>query len=266
MRNHRSLFIICALLIFHVFQPVAVLSLDSISKLKNKPGDIWVEPATDMAFVWVPKDCFYMGSNFGYSNEKPVHKVCLDGFWIGKNEVTQGQWEKIMGNNPSYFKKGSDYPVENINRIMVQEFIAKFENISGNRFKLPTEAQWEYAATGGNQRHIYSGSNNIDEVGWYRKNGGLTSHPIAKKKPNKFGLYDMSGNVGEWCEDIYEDNSYLKHQMHNPLFKSENSSYVVRGGSWSHKDPLHLRCSRRAGVYEYNSSQDIGFRLICLSQ
>ena len=139
-----------------------------------------------------------------WDSEKPVHKVTLSSFSIAKTEVTQELWQAVMGNNPSYFK-GSNLPVEVVSWNDCQEFIRKLNAMTGYNFRLPTEAEWEFAARGGNksQHYQYSGSNDVGSVAWYGDNSGGKTHPVATKAPNELGIYDMSGNVWEWCEDWY---------------------------------------------------------------
>ncbi|MBO5694650.1 MAG: SUMF1/EgtB/PvdO family nonheme iron enzyme, partial [Lentisphaeria bacterium] len=171
-------------------------------------------------------------------------------YYIGKYEVTQAQWQAVMGNNPSYFK-GADRPVENVNWYDAMRFCNKLNYLGlaprGYEFTLPTEAQWEYAARGGNESkgYKYSGSNDVDEVAWYEKNSGGQTHPVGEKKPNELGLYDMSGNVCEWCLDA--DGPYR----------------ILRGGSLCY-DAYSCRVACRSDrpdgrSYSYGSSS--GFRL-----
>jgi len=179
-------------------------------------------------FVFVEGGTFQMGSNDGDSDEKPVHSVTVSSFYVGKFEVTQKEYQNVMGKNPSYFK-GENNPVENVtwydavkycNKRSEKEGRTPSYNINGNNvtcdfsangYRLPTEAEWEYAARGGNksQNYKYSGSNKIGDVAWYDSNSGLRTHPVGQKAPNELGIYDMTGNVWEWCWDWYDGN-YLK--------------------------------------------------------
>lgn len=165
------------------------------------------------------------------SDEKPVHSVTLSDYSIGETEVTQELWKAVMGSNPSYFS-GNNLPVEEVSWGNCQEFIKKLNNLTGANFRLPTEAEWEYAARGGNQSRNtqYAGSNNIDEVAWYYDNSGRKTHAVKTKQPNELGLYDMSGNVWEWCQDWY--GNYSSSSQTNPTGPSSGSYCVGRGGSW----------------------------------
>ncbi len=237
-------------------------------------GKIWKEPITGMEFVWVPKGCYEMGCgswtddcNF---NEKPVHEVCVDGFWMGKTEVTQGQWKRVMGKNPASFKKGDNYPVENVDWMMAKEFSQKLSSLNNAayEFRLPTEAEWEYACRSGGKPEKYAGGNEVDQVAWHVGNSKKTTHPVATKTPNGLGLYDMSGNVAEWCKDKYDPKSYGKHQRDNPInttciydYGSYGEPQVKRGGDWSEK-PKTSRCGLRTDSGTFCVHNQIGFRLV----
>ncbi|MBR4367588.1 MAG: SUMF1/EgtB/PvdO family nonheme iron enzyme [Bacteroidaceae bacterium] len=167
------------------------------------------------------------------NDEKPVHNVTLNDFMIGETEVTQELWEAVMDMNPSYFK-GAKNPVERVNWLDCQEFISKLYSLTGERFRLPTEAEWEYAARGGNKsrKTKYSGSNTVDDVAWYVGNSSDTTHPVGTKQMNELGIYDMSGNVEEFCEDWYGEAYYSNSPHYHPKGPSQGSYRVVRGGCW----------------------------------
>ncbi len=176
-----------------------------MAKRKGNPAEL-KDTATGMEFVFVDGGCYQMGGTFvdKVRKEELSHEVCLDNFYIGKYEVTQGQWKAIMGNNPSKFDEcGDNCPVEQVSWNDIQDFINKLNNKTGKNYRLPTEAEWEYAARSGGKNEKYSGSNNVDSVAWYDKNSGNKTHPVGQKKPNGLGLYDMSGNVWEWVNDKY---------------------------------------------------------------
>lgn len=194
-------------------------------------------------------------------DERPVHKVCLDGFWIGKYEVTQEQWIKIMGKNPSFFPKGNDYPVEQVSWDDITEFTNRFNKKAGVTLSLPTEAQWEYAARSGGKNEIYPGSNDVRKVAWYYENSGGRPHKVGTKLANGLGIYDMSGNLREWCKDMYAKDAYSKHSRNNPLYLSDKESRVIRGGSW-YVNPCDTRCASRGWDWKPHRNSDVGFRLV----
>lgn len=195
------------------------------------------------------------------SYEKPTHRVTLSNFYIGKYEVTQALWQAVMGSNPSRWK-GDDLPVECVSWDDCQTFICKLNALTGKNFRLPTEAEWEFAARGGNNSrgYKYAGSNNIETVAWYNGNSGYKPHVVGTKLPNELGLYDMSGNVYEWCQD--RCGSYSSASQTNPTGASSGLYRVLRSGSWG-SDAGGCRSSSRG-----NSTPDdrvYGLRLV-LSQ
>jgi formylglycine-generating enzyme required for sulfatase activity len=191
----------------------------------------------DYPMVSVEGGTFMMGSNTGESDEKPVHQVTLTDFAIGKCEVTQAQWQAVMGENPSRFKGCDNCPVESVSWDDVQAFLQRLNEKTGKRYRLPTEAEWEYAARGGekgaNDNFTYAGGNDLDEVGWFTENTkDKGTWPVGGKKANQIGLYDMSGNVWEWCADWYGD--YPKGPVKDPKGPGKGSYRVLRGGSWDY--------------------------------
>ena len=211
--------------------------------------------------VLVKGGIFQMGDANGESDEKPVHSVSLNNFYMGKTEVTQAQWQAIMGSNPSSFKNCDQCPVESVSWNDVQEFIKKLNAKTGKTYRLPTEAEWEYAARGGkSSTYTYAGSNTVDEVAWYSSNSGSKTHPVGEKKANELGLYDMSGNVWEWCQDWYADDYYAKSPSSNPPGPTTGSGRVCRGGSWYYY-PAVLRVALRYGYAPSFRNYSIGFRL-----
>lgn len=214
---------------------------------------------------------FTMGATSEQDNsnddESPAHEVTLSDFCIGETEVTQALWRAVMGGNPSEFK-GNSNPVESVSWNDCQTFIDRLnaategQRPEGRSFRLPTEAEWEYAARGGNKsRHTqYAGSSNLSSVAWYSDNSGDKTYPVAKKAPNELGLYDMSGNVWEWCQDWYDENYYGKSPKNDPCNNTEGSLRVVRGGGW-----LNLaggyRVADRGGCGPDGSIYYLGLRL-----
>lgn len=210
---------------------------------------------------------FMMGApnddNEAYDMEKPAHKVTLDSYYIAETQVTQELWQAVMGSNPSNFKGDIHRPVECVSWNDCQEFIKKLNRFTGKKFSLPTEAQWEYAARGGKKSKGYkfSGSNNLGDVAWYGGNSNSTTHPVAQKQSNELGLYDMTGNVWEWCQDWFDYNYYEKFRQNNPQGPSSGYDRVLRGGSWHH-DPWDCRVSYR---YFGNPGGRDGYRSLRLS-
>ena len=203
------------------------------------------------------------GDNYdsdAYSDESPVHDVTLSSYYIGETEVTQELWEAVMGSNPSYHSGYPQRPVEYVSWNDCQEFITKLNNLTGKNFRLPTEAEWEYAARGGNksQGYKYSGSNTIDNVAWYDGNSGSKTHDVKTKQANELGIYDMSGNVWEWCQDWY--GSYSSGSQTDPTGPASGSSRVCRGGSWFSYAEI-CRVSDRGGNYPDINLNDLGLRL-----
>jgi formylglycine-generating enzyme required for sulfatase activity len=242
--------------------------------------------------VLVEGGTFQMGSSNGFNTEKPVHAVTVKSFYMGKHEVTQKEWREIMGTtiqqqwtmggskgNPER-GAGDNYPiycvnwyevVEYCNRLSLKEGLTPAYRGSGDSiicdftvtgYRLPTEAEWEYAAKGGNKSFLsyeYSGGNSVDRVAWYRENSGNSTHPVGTKQPNDLGLYDMSGNVREWCWDWYGD--YSGGNQTDPRGASSGTSRILRGGAWS-LDAAYVRSADR--LYDTPSSRayDLGFRLV----
>ncbi len=232
--------------------------------------------------IWVEGGRFTMGCKKGRDgdcddDEYPAHEVELSGYWMGKYEVTQAEWRAVMGSDPPelYNKGCDDCPVEGVSWDDVQEFLARLNEKTGKTYRLPTEAEWEYAARGGKKSrgYRYAGSNNLDEVGWYDGNyqkgksygAEGTTHPVGQKKPNELGLYDMSGNVWEWCRDWYDENYYeaceAKGVVRNPQGPSKGSNRVNRGGRWN---DFARRCRASFRYFWYPGSRDsyLGFRLV----
>ena len=232
-----------------------------------EPGATWKDPDTGMVFVWIPSGEFEMGDLFdrGYHDELPTHVVELAGYWIGKYPVTQGEWKKVMGQNPSAFQKGNRYPVENVSWVNVQAFIDRLNHDGHTLFRLPTEAEWEYAARSGGRREEYAGGNHPLKLAWHWENSGKSTHPVGQKKPNGLGLHDMSGNVWEWCQDWYEENFYQHSPLFNPCSKSADGIYrVFRGGGWNNCAP-YIRASIRNWYLPDDCYDDLGFRLVRLA-
>ena len=218
--------------------------------------------------VYVSGGTFTMGAtseqgNEAEKDEKPTHNVTLSSYYICKYEVTQALWQAVMGSNPSYFK-GDNLPVEQVSWNDCQAFINRLNSYTGRNFRLPTEAEWEFAARGGNysRRYKYSGSNYIGDVAWYYDNSGGRTHPVGTKQANELGLYDMSGNVWEWCSDWY--GAYKSYSQTDPTGPYSGSRRVARGGSWYYS-ARYCRSSNRGNDTPDYSYNGLGLRLV-LSQ
>ena len=214
-------------------------------------------------FVFVKGGCYRMGDTFGDGrpDELPVHEVCVDDFYLGKYEVTQGQWQGVMGHNPAYHKNGDEYPVEQVNWNDVQGFIRKLNDKTGQFYRLPTEAEWEYAARSGGKPEKYSGGADVDAVAWYRSTSGGKTHPAGTKAPNGLGIHDMSGNVWEWVQDRYGSSYYSGSPRDNPKGPSSGTHRVARGGGWS-AEVESCSATDREYLIPAGGNNYMGFRLV----
>ncbi len=211
------------------------------------------------------------GTDDPWDDEYPTHEVTLSDYYIGETEVTQGLWEAVMGYTPtesgsqwsSSYGLGDDYPAYYISWNDCQSFITKLNELTGKTFRMPTEAEWEYAARGGNksQGYKYSGSNTIGNVAWYSSNSNSTTHSVKGKVANELGIYDMSGNVYEWCSDWYGD--YSADAQTNPTGAESGSYRVFRGGDWNY-DARVCRVSDRCDIGPSYRNYDGGLRLVLL--
>lgn len=252
---------------------IAVLILTLLKK-PNKPlpsntvGEDLVFPVNGVSFVMKPVEggTFQMGSNdsISHEDESPVHHVTISSFYMSETEVTQALWKAVMEFNPSHHT-GANLPVEQVNWFDCQNFIVKLNELTGESFRLPTEAEWEYAARGGQKScgFIYSGSDMIDSVAWYSgTTNGESTMPVKMKLPNELGLYDMSGNVWEWCSDWYD--GYNDVAQSNPQGPLNGSSRVLRGGSYSNNSLNEKACrvSRRNASKPDRRGDGRGFRIV----
>ena len=216
------------------------------------------------SMVEIQGGVFDMGSySSGVENEGPTHSVYLSDFHLAKTTITQKQWQAIMGSHELWneqYGKGDKYPANYISYTQALEFINKLNSYSNLRFRLPTEAEWEFAALGGTLSHgfIYSGGNNADAVAWHKDNSNGTQHPVAMLSHNELGLYDMSGNVWEWCADYYGE--YTDGHVNNPTGPATGEKRVVRGGSFSY-EASYSRCKCRNCLSPNNNSFAVGLRL-----
>jgi formylglycine-generating enzyme required for sulfatase activity len=230
-----------------------------------------------MTLKYVQAGEFMMGSPTSekdhYGNETQHHVTLTKDYWLGETEVTQEQYKAVMGRNPSSFSKGGAYPVEDVSWTDAMAFcekLTKAERTNGNlpdgyEYTLPTEAQWEYAARGGHKAsryHVYSGSDEIHNVAWYDDNSSSSTHPVGQKRANELGLYDMSGNVWEWCRDRYD--GYPSGSVTDTVGPSSGSFRVLRGGSWSGGAGL-CRSANRNDYDPSNRGDGVGFRVALAS-
>jgi len=226
---------------------------------------IIAEPVTGMEFVLIPAGTFRMGDAFGegLEDETPLHEVRLSCFYLGKTPVTQGQWQQVMRTNPSLFKKSPQHPVEQVTWGDVEAFIRGLTEMNAGKyqFRLPSEAEWEYAARSGGKDQKYCGGNDAEVVACYESNSNGSTQPVSQKAPNGLGIYDMSGNVWEWCRDVYHPKAYLNHAPENPVWAGAGTQRVIRGGSWN-LDAWSVRCARRLGYPVDYYGPGLGFRLV----
>ncbi len=236
----------------------------------SKPSIAEVEVnGVSFNMIYVEGGRFTMGATLEqgddcFADERPTHQVTLSDYYIGQTEVTQELWVAVMGNNPSYNIGNSRLPVEQVSWNDCQAFIQKLNRLTGKRFRLPTEAEWEFAARGGiySEGYKYSGSNHIDDVAWYDGNSGYNTHEIAACDSNELGIYDMSGNVWEWCSDWYGE--YSSSSQTDPTGPTDGSYRVVRGGSW-YGGAVGRRVSYRGSLTPDYRDNGGGFRLVCSS-
>jgi formylglycine-generating enzyme len=224
------------------------------------------DPLKPMEMVLVKGGCYKMGDTFGdgADDERPVHEVCVRDFYIGKYLVTQMQWTGTMGTNPSREPTcGMTCPVENVSWNDVQEFISKLSQRTGKAYRLPTEAEWEYAARSGGKNEQWAGTSSekeLREYAWYYNDSTYQSHPVGSKKPNGLGLYDMTGNVWEWMSDWYDDGYYAKSPKDEPQGAASGRTHSLRGGYWGDLSDF-ARVARRIGLVPSARGGGYGFRV-----
>jgi formylglycine-generating enzyme required for sulfatase activity len=297
MRKYSfCLFIFLTVFIFHT------TDANVANRTANpKKGDTWKDSVTGMEFIWVPGGCYMMGQtefekNYlikeagkekykYYKDEFPRHEVCVDGFWMAKHEVTNRQYRQFKSSHTIKDFKGvtlnkDDQPVVDVSWEDAKAFVKWLNNKTGNTFSLPSEARWEYAARAGTSTIRYWGDDpdaacryaSVSDAtakqkwpNWIVHNcndGYSATAPVGSFSPNNFGLYDMPGNVWEWCEDVYDEKAYSKHSRQNPLVTSGSKFRVIRGGGWG-DGPMGVRSANRSGFTADYSDYGLGFRL-CL--
>ena len=221
------------------------LSDQGVIPIKINLEDQKIADKAPEGMVFIKGGCFVMGNDYTQEDEKPEHKVCLSDFYMDKFEVTQARWENLMGYNPSKFL-GADLPVEQVNYENVQKFIKKSEDAC----RLPTEAEWEYAARGGSDKRYFWGNMVNENYTWYEENSNKSTHPVGTKAPNQYGLYDMMGNVWEWVNDWYEPY-YKIRTKDNPIGPETGESKIVRGGTFTSSAGA-LRITNRVWLHPKN--------------
>ncbi len=234
-----------------------------------------VGPGVEMDFVWIPPGTFRMGTvekrKGTHTDESPKHTVVIsEGFWLGIYEVTQAQWQAVMGGNPSHFK-GADRPVDSVSWNDARAFVDKLNSTAGaGRFRLPTEAEWEFTCRSGTSRSFFGGEinsmdcRNDDHLapwGWYCYNSGDATHPVGQLKPNAWGLYDMHGNVGEWCSDYYDRNYYEYSPNRDPGGPDSGKTRVLRGGGWDFR-AWDCRSAYRGNYRPTANNNSFGLRIV----
>jgi formylglycine-generating enzyme required for sulfatase activity len=227
----------------------------------------WTEPLTGLSFVHIPEGSFKMGdiSGDGLDDEKPVHEVVLSPYYMSSTTVTKQQWLAVTGTEAGNTALGPDHPVTHVSYKDIESFLCVLnQNHRDRSFCLPSEAQWEYAARSGGKNQVYAGSDEPKSVAWFGENSNGHPHEVATKNANEFGLFDMSGNVWEWCIDGFDEAAYEIHEKQNPVILAEKGQdRTVRGGSWL-MDAWSARCTRRFSFPEDVSGNGLGFRLIML--
>lgn len=262
--------------LFQLIFMVIALSPSPATNISANPSDYVELSKSRLAIVRIPPGTFQMGtdqvikaddywktcSNCPARNdvERPVHQVTVSEFWMGQFPVTQQQWQEVMGTNPSYFRNaGPTVPVEQVSWKDAQAFLAKVNTLQARwTVRLPTEAEWEYAARAGSTGETYGP---LDDIAWYGENGSHTIHPVGQKLPNAFGLYDMLGNVWQWCQDWF--GPYSPGSAIDPQGPPAGELRATRGGCF-YCDAIHERAARRNRDIEDHSSQSIGFRIVAV--
>lgn len=247
-----------------------------LNKLKKKllpQTKLFEVENVSFKMIHVEGGSFIMGAKENeegsFSNEKPAHKVTLPDYWIGETQVTKALWQAVMGNNSNWSEDDLNCPVENVSWDECDSFIFQLSSLTGIAFRLPTEAQWEFAARGGNlgkdNDYRFAGNNDIYKVAWFSDNSKGKPHPVGEKTPNELGLYDMSGNVWELCDNVDDNNGY----SHSPTIDSScqvaGSRYVCRGGSWN-SSTRYCRVSCRSCDNPTDKDAEMGLRLVCLQR
>lgn len=248
-----------------ILKPVFIL-LAAIVIFGAFSGDLAGEPGISTKMILVHGGCYEMGNVFDNDlpEGKPVHQVCLDDFYLGESEVTQREWKEVMGTDATARFRGADYPVEEVSLDDVQSFLLKLNGLEGKKYRLPTEAEWEYAAREGGKKIRWAGTDQEGELpryAWYKDNSKDETHPVKSRLPNQFGFYDMSGNVWEWVSDLYDDHYYSQSSKNNPHGPEGGKYYVLRGGAWNSQARFVRADFRMKESHDKRYNYFVGFRL-----
>jgi len=246
------------------FAAFLLLAAGMASASEPTAGSVWTEPATGIAFVWVPSGEFDMGcqapADHCPATELPVHHRIIAGFWLSRTEITRGQWGRLMADDPSTLKKSDAYPVDQTTWQLANSYIAKLNKTGHGRFRLPSEAEWEYACRAGSRSDLYCGGSDVGAIAWDINNAKRSTQPVAQKAANAFGLYDMSGNLWEWTEDCWSENYEGVPADGRARVNDVCDARVMRGGSWG-SYPEQLRASSRRS-YDDVKCPFVGLRLV----
>jgi formylglycine-generating enzyme len=241
----------------------------AVAQLPPGAPATYKDPYTGMEFVFVKGSCYQMGDTFGdFPTDYKVasHDVCVSDFWIGKYEVTQGEWLKVMGDNPSHnIKCGKDCPVENMTWDDAVAFTSKFRKNSDKSFRLPTEAEWEFACRSGGKREKFCGGDTLDELVWNSDNSVKKTQPVGSRQPNGLEIYDMNDNVSEWCIDWYNQDYYRISPKDNPKGPAQGWNRVIRGSDGRATD-LSARAAFRSGAAPDAQLRTTGLRVVFTPQ
>lgn len=243
-------------------QPVipSTVTPSTVTQADISKSRLWTDPETGITLASISGGCFIMGNDQGEKNEKPAHEVCVDDFWMGIHEITQKQWRQVMGSLPEQTITSDSLPVGNVSWLDIERFVRAINKRSAVLFRLPTEAQWEYACTDGGQSKPFCGDGAVQELGWVEENAKNQPHPPGERTPNRFGLYDMTGNLWEWVADWYDRDYYRYAPKQNPDGPTMGSSRTFRGGGWLSKGEF-ARATLRQDMDPNRSYPLLGFRL-----
>ncbi len=251
---------------FYIFIFILIIFACTTGQSPEQPlkNNIKSRNINDIEFIFIRGGEFLMGAEDNeFMDETPKHKVYVSSFWMSKYEITQKQYQRLTGNNPSKFKNDNN-PVEIVTWLEAVKFCEKFSRKYNIKVRLPYEAEWEYACRAGSTTRYYWGKEMDGKYCWYDKNAGKKTHPVGEKEPNQWGLYDMSGNVWEWCMDWHDEAYYSESPLKDPKGPLNGKYKVQRGGSW-HYDYSFQTATYRDREKEDKNCTDLGFRIVALS-